>query len=339
MNWFKKLFAEIEDSSEENEEKIENKEKTTSNFNENLEVNETSENSGNTTQIIPEEIPIAEEEIEEIKPKVKVEKPLDESIKNSDEKIKSAIDLEEFTISKIILDSPLAFSGVKLSGISIHFRNGRTAPEVVAGQKIFENNTQFLNKLYRELSAHGIGYTDNLKIKLIYNSTRIDQVAQINKNIGIEVFTPQQTAEKFEGVLKIQEGYAWENEYKIEPIPGKIYYIGRGKNPKLDNARRINNDIAFISLEEKNDEKYKINNYVSRSIAQIYYDEEKNVFVIKRSPLMNNMQHIIKVYSLSLSGFNEISLTNTSMQHILKDRDEIVFNEKISLQFSKILIG
>ena len=53
MNWFKKLFAEIEDSSEENEEKIENKEKTTSNFNENLEVNETSENSGNTTQIIP----------------------------------------------------------------------------------------------------------------------------------------------------------------------------------------------------------------------------------------------------------------------------------------------
>lgn len=336
MNWFKKLFAEIDDSSEENEDNLENKEKTTTDTIKNSETADFVENSETATQIIPEETPTAEEEIEEIKPKVKVEKPLDESNKNSDEKIKSAIELEEFTISKIILDSPLAFSGVKLSGISIHFRNGRTAPEVVAGQKIFENNTQFLHKLQRELTAHGIGYTDHLKIKLIYNSKSIDQVAQINKNIGVEVFTPQQTAEKFKGKIVIHEGFAWENEYILEPIPDKFYNIGRGKNPKLDNGLRVRNDIAFISLDEVKEEKYQLNNYVSRTILQIFYDESNNEFILKRSGMLgNNLKHKVKVFSTTISGFQETNLSHSTMNYTLQNGDQIMINDKITLEFLK----
>ena len=229
----------------------------------------------------------------------------------------------------------LKYSDTKLSGLNFHFRLGRNTPDSLAGIELFKS-TDFIENLFRELEGSAIKFDTNLDIKLIYNSENIDQTALVNTNIGLEVLTPVETQVKYKGIIQINEGIAWQTEYVLEPEDNKIYKIGRGKNPKLPNSLRISNDIAFVSLEEDPDIKHQINNNVSRSIAIIFYDKESNNFVLKRSELMNNLQHIIKVFSISPQGkFSESNLSHPSTNHILKDDDQIVINDKISMAFKK----
>uniref|UniRef100_UPI0039A50432 hypothetical protein n=1 Tax=Ornithobacterium rhinotracheale TaxID=28251 RepID=UPI0039A50432 len=273
----------------------------------------------------------------EIKEKIENLKPSIHVIEEN--KLDNTVEIEQKILAKIVQELKiLSYSSVKISGINFHYKNGENSPEVIAVSNII-NDYNFINKLKITLDNKSIRHTDDIKISQNYNSSNIDNCAKITPNIGIEILTPTQTNEKIIGEIIAHEGFTWEEKYTLEPIEDKIYNIGRGKKPKLDNGFRIINDIAFISLDEIQDRKYKINNYVSRSIAQIYYEKNKNMFALRRSSLMNNMQHTIKVMRLSIKNdLEEIRITSPDLIHLLKNGDQIMINDKIILEFKQHIL-
>lgn len=280
-----------------------------------------------------------DEEIVKLIPAQKsTEEPQKVHISNKNDS-SNIIELEEISVKSIIRKMKvLSFADTKVSGIDFHFRGSKNSPDGLAGKELF-TNTDFRQSLFRELEGNAIQYDPDMNMQLVYNSESIDQHTLVNRNISFNLVTPiPEKTKKFNAVFTILKGFAWQEKYTLKPEPNVDYFVGRGKEPQLDNGIVIKNTIAFISVDEEQDEKNLINNYISRSIALIYYDESRNEFIIKRSGLMNNSKHILKVVSVSRGGLVSYSLNNTTIEHVLKDGDNIIVNDKISMRFQKDFI-
>ncbi|MBZ4191124.1 hypothetical protein [Niabella beijingensis] len=225
----------------------------------------------------------------------------------------------------------LGYSATKISGLVFHSAYKDNAIENV-GLMSLVKDPQFISRIKREFRSRGIQYLEPLSVEVIHESPDTARVTAITEGIGVEVLTPGESLRKLKARVVATEGITWEQEYILEPS-GKHYFIGRGKDPKIENGPKIHNDIAFVGIEEQNEEQYKINNFISRSHAMIVFDKEIGAYKIYRSKFLNNPSHKIKIFNASLDDFSGISLGNAAVPHVLKDGDSICFNDKIVLEF------
>ncbi|WP_300599580.1 hypothetical protein [Niabella sp.] len=225
----------------------------------------------------------------------------------------------------------LGYSSTVISGLVFHSAYKDNAIENV-GLMSLVKDPQFINRIKREFKSRGISYKEDLSMEVIHESPDTEKVTAITDGIGVEVLTPKDILKKRKARVVATEGITWEPEYILEPS-GKHYFIGRGKDPKIENGPKIHNDIAFVGIEEKNEASYKINNFISRSHAVIVFDKEIGAYKIYRSKFLNNPSHKIKIFNASLDDFSGISLSNAAVPHILKDGDSICFNDTIVLEF------
>lgn len=225
----------------------------------------------------------------------------------------------------------LGYSNTVVSGLIFHSAYKDNAVENVGLMSLMKDQ-QFINRIKREFRSRGISYKDNLNLEVVHESPDTGKVTAITDGIGVEVLTPGDLLKKHKAKVVATEGITWEPEYILEPT-GKHYFIGRGKAPKIENGPKIHNDIAFVGIEEKNEEQYKVNNYVSRSHAVIVFDKEVGAYKLFRSKFLNNPSHKIKVFNASLDDFSGVSLGNAAVPHILKDGDSICLNDQAVLEF------
>ncbi len=225
----------------------------------------------------------------------------------------------------------LAYGQTVVSGLALHSRYADNAVENV-GLQVLAKDPDFLKQIRRTLKSKGVKHKEDLRIELIQESELTDKVTRILDGVGVEVLTPTEMLRNVNARIVATEGITWEAEYILEST-GKTYFIGRGKDPKIDNGPRMHNDIAFISVEEKNEEKYKVNNYVSRSHAYIVFDRELGAFTIYRSRFLSNPSHKIKIFNAGLNDFTGVSLNQSTVPHVLKNGDSICLNDKIVLEF------
>ncbi|MBO9593679.1 MAG: hypothetical protein J7599_12295 [Niabella sp.] len=225
----------------------------------------------------------------------------------------------------------LGYSNTVISGLVFHSAYKDNAIENVGLMSLMKD-PQFINRIKREFKSRGINYKEDLSLDVIHESPDTEKVTAITDGIGVEVLTPKDILKKRKARVVATEGITWEPEYILEPS-GKHYFIGRGKDPKIENGPKIHNDIAFIGIEEKNEEQYKINNFISRSNAAIVFDKEIGAYKLFRSKFLNNPSNKIKVFNASLDDFSGISLNNAAVPHILKNGDSICFNDTIVLEF------
>lgn len=228
----------------------------------------------------------------------------------------------------------LGYGNAVVSALAFHSRYADSAVQNV-GLQALVSDPEFIKQIKRTFKAKGVKCKDELSVDVIYQSVLADKVTQIAEGIGVEVLTPTEIHRKIRARVIASEGITWEPEYILEPT-GKTYFIGRGKHPKIDNGPKMYNDIAFVSVEEKDEEQYKINNYVSRSHAYIVFDKDAGAFKIYRSKFLNNPSHKIKIYNTGLNDFSGVSLNQSAVPHILKDGDSICLNDKAVLEFSII---
>lgn len=256
----------------------------------------------------------------------KVNQSLTSSVPDNIEELKEII--TGAIINKIRM---LGYGNTTVSGLAFHSRFTDNAVENVSLLSLTKD-VDFIKQIKRTFKSKGIHYKDDLSIEMIPQSSATDTVTKIADGIGVEVLTPTEIIRKIKARVIATEGITWEPEYILKPT-GKNYFIGRCKDPKVDNGPKIHNDIAFVGIEEKNEEQYKINNYVSRSHANIVFDKEAGVYKIYRSKFLNNPAHKIKIYNTTLNDFSGISLNQSTVPHVLKHGDSICFNDKIVLEF------
>jgi len=225
----------------------------------------------------------------------------------------------------------LGYSNTVISGLVFHSVYKDNAVENVGLMSLMKD-PQFLNRIKRELKSRGVAYKDDLRMEVLHESPDTGKVTAITEGIGVEVLTPKDSLKKQKARVIATEGITWEPEYILEPT-GKHYFIGRGKDPKIENGPKIHNDIAFVGIEEKNEELYKVNNFISRSHAVIVFDKEIGAYKLYRSKFLNNPSHKIKIFNASLDDFSGVSLSNAAVPHILKNGDSICFNDSIVLEF------
>ncbi|MCD2422024.1 hypothetical protein LQ567_04575 [Niabella pedocola] len=241
-------------------------------------------------------------------------------------------ELKEITLGAISQTvRMLGYSNTVISGLVFHSAYKDNAIENVGLMSLMKD-PQFINRIKREFKSRGIAYKEELGLDVIHESPDTAKVTAITDGIGVEVLTPKDILKKRNARLVATEGITWEPEYILEPS-GKHYFIGRGKDPKIENGPKIHNDIAFVGIEEKNEEQYKINNFISRSNAAIVFDKEIGAYKLFRSKFLNNPSNKIKVFNASLDDFSGISLSNAAVPHILKNGDSICFNDTIVLEF------
>ncbi|WP_245957744.1 hypothetical protein U0035_00675 [Niabella yanshanensis] len=241
-------------------------------------------------------------------------------------------ELKEVTIGAINRAiKMMGYGKSTVSGFAFHSRFADNAIENVAVSALTKD-ADFVKQIKRTLKSRNIAYKDNLSIEVLNNSALTDKVTPIIDGVGVEVLIPGESLRKIKARVIATEGITWEPEYLLEPS-GKTYFIGRCKNPKIDNGPKIHNDIAFIGREEKDEEQYQINNYISRAHAQIVFDKELGAFKIYRSKFLNNPSHKIKIYNAGRNDFLGVSLNQSAVPHVLKDGDSICFNDKVVLEF------
>ncbi|MCF3108462.1 hypothetical protein LL912_06710 [Niabella sp. CC-SYL272] len=241
-------------------------------------------------------------------------------------------ELKEITLGAISQTvRMLGYSKTVISGLVFHSAFKDNAIENV-GLMSLVKDPQFINRIKREFKSRGIACKEDLSIDVKHESPDTATVTAITDGIGVEVLTPKDILKKQRARIVATEGITWEPEYILEPS-GKHYFIGRGKDPKIENGPKIHNDIAFVGIEEKNEEQYKINNFISRSNAAIVFDKEIGAYKLFRSKFLNNPSNKIKVFNASLDDFSGISLSNATVPHILKNGDSICFNDTIVLEF------
>lgn len=241
-------------------------------------------------------------------------------------------ELKEITIGAISNSvGMLAYGNTVVSGLVFHSSYADNAVENL-GLEALVKDTEFSKQVRRTLKSKGVKYKDDLKIEVIHGSELTGKVTRILDGIGVEVLTPTEMLRKIRARVVATEGVTWEPEYILEP-DGKPRFIGRGKDPKIDNGPKIHNDIAFISVEEKDEEQYRINNYVSRSHAYIVFDKDLGAFTIYRSRFLNNPSHKIKIYNAGLNDFTAVSLNQATVPHVLRNGDSICLNDKVVLEF------
>lgn len=226
----------------------------------------------------------------------------------------------------------LGYGKTVVSGLTFHSAFADNSVENVGLMALIKDG-DFIKRMKREFKGKGIKYKDDFEVDVVHESDRIGKVTRVTEGIGVEVLTPNESLRKINARVKATEGITWEEEYVLEPT-GKQYFVGRCKDPKIENGPKIHNDIAFVGIEEKVEEQYKINNFISRSHAVIVFDKEIGSYKIYRSKFLNNPSHKIKIYNTSLNYFNGVSLGNANVPHVLKDGDSITFNDKIVLEFS-----
>ncbi len=241
-------------------------------------------------------------------------------------------ELKELTIGAIGRTIKiLGYANTVVSQLVLHSRYADNAVESVALQYLTKDD-EFLKQIKRTFQSQGVRYNENLSIVIRYRSDMVNNVTHIAEGIGVEVWTPSSPQGKLKAKLVATEGITWEPDYILESN-NKTYFIGRCRYPKIGNEPTINNDIAFVGMEEKNEEVYKINNYVSRSHAYIVFDKEMGAFKLFRSKFLNNPSHKIKIYNKRLNDFSGLSITQSMVPHTLRDGDAICFNDKIVLEF------
>ncbi|MCH5598333.1 hypothetical protein [Niabella ginsengisoli] len=241
-------------------------------------------------------------------------------------------ELKEVAIGAIINAIKMLGHGNSIvSGLAFHSRFADSSVENVA-LKALTQDADFIKQIKRTLKSKGINFKENLSVEVLHESALVDKVTQIIDGVGVEVLIPGETLRKIKARVVATEGITWEPEYILEPN-GKTYFIGRCKDPKIDNGPKIHNDIAFVGIEEKNEEQYKINSYISRSHANIIFDKELGAFKIYRSRFLNNPSHKIKIYNTGQNDFTGVSLNQSAVPHVLKNGDSICFNDKIVLEF------
>lgn len=242
-------------------------------------------------------------------------------------------ELKEITIGAITkVVRVLGYGKTVVSGLTFHSKFADNAVENISLQALIKDE-EFLKRIKRDFKSKGIKYKDDLLIDVIHESSVIDKVTKITDGIGVEVLTPNETLKKVSAKIIATEGITWEPEYILEPT-GKQYFIGRCKDPKIENGPKIHNDIAFVGVEENDEERFKINNYISRSHAVIVFDKEIGAYKIYRSKFLNNPSHKIKIYNTIVNDFNGVSLNQPQVPHVLRNGDAICFNDKIVLEFS-----
>ena len=250
-----------------------------------------------------------------------------------DKRLDNIEELKEISLGAITQTvRMLGYGKTVVSGLTFHSAFADNAVENVGLQGLVKDE-DFIKRIKREFKAKGIKYNDDFNVDVIHESERVNRVTKITDGIGVEVLTPDETLRKVNARIIATEGITWEPEYILEPS-GRQYFVGRCKDPKIDNGPKIHNDIAFVGVEEKNEDQYKVNNYISRSHAVIMFDKEIGVYKIYRSKFLNNPSHKIKVYNTSLNDFNGINLSNANVPHVLKDGDSITFNDKVVLEFT-----
>jgi hypothetical protein len=225
----------------------------------------------------------------------------------------------------------LGYGNTVVSGIYFHSAFAERSVENTGLISLIRDE-EFISRIKRDFKSKGIRYQEDFRVELFTESDKAGKVTQIIPGIGVEVLTPRETLKKVQAKLVATEGITWEPEYILEPT-GKYYYIGRCKDPKIENGPKIHNDIAFIGIEEKNEEIYSINNYISRSHAAIVFDSSIGAYKIFRSKFLNNPSHKIKIYNATLNDFSGVSLNQATVPHVLKDGDSITFNDKVVLEF------
>ncbi len=241
-------------------------------------------------------------------------------------------ELKEVTIGAIThAIKMMGYGNSTVSGFVFHSRFADNAIENVAVNALTKD-ADFIKQIKRTLKSRGIAYKDNFTVEVLNNSGLTDKVTPIIDGVGVEVLIPGESMRKVRARVIATEGITWETEYILEPS-GKTYFIGRCKDPKIDNGPKIHNDIAFIGMEEKSEEQYQINNYISRAHAQIVFDKDLGAFKIYRSKFLNNPSHKIKIYNAGRNDFSGVSLNQSAVPHVLKDGDSICFNDKIVLEF------
>ena len=241
-------------------------------------------------------------------------------------------ELKEVTIGAITRAiKMMGYGNSTVSGFVFHSRFADNAIENVAVNALTKD-ADFIKQIKRTLKSRGIAYKDSFTIEVLNNSDLTDKFTPIIDGVGVEVLIPGESMRKVRARVIATEGITWETEYILEPS-GKTYFIGRCKDPKIDNGPKIHNDIAFIGMEEKNEEQYQINNYISRAHAQIVFDKDLGAFKIYRSKFLNNPSHKIKIYNAGRNDFSGVSLNQSAVPHVLKDGDSICFNDKIVLEF------
>lgn len=241
-------------------------------------------------------------------------------------------ELKEVTIGAISRAiKMMGYGNSTVSGFVFHSRFADNAIENVAVNALTKD-ADFIKQIKRTLKSRSIAYKDHLSVEVLNDSSLTDKVTPVIDGIGVEVLIPGESLRKIKARVVATEGITWEPEYLLEPT-GKTYFIGRCKDPKIDNGPKIHNDIAFVGMEEKEEEQYKINNYISRAHAQIVFDKDLGAFTIYRSKFLNNPSHKIKIYNAGRNDFAGVSLNQSAVPHVLKDGDSICFNDKIVLEF------
>lgn len=225
----------------------------------------------------------------------------------------------------------LGYGDAVISGLVFHSAYRDNAIENV-GLATLIKDRNYISRIKREFKSRGIRYKEDLSLELVHESAHTDKVTAITTGIGVEVLTPKESLSKIKARVVAAEGILWEPEYILEPT-GKHYFIGRCKDPKIQNGPKIHNDIAFVGVEEKDEPQYQINNFISRSHAVIVFDRETGVYKLYRSKFLNNPSHKIKVFNASLDDFTGVSLSSAAVPHILKNGDSICFNDTIVLEF------
>lgn len=228
----------------------------------------------------------------------------------------------------------LGFGSTVISGIIFHSRFADNAVENLGIQSLIKSE-EFIKQIKRTFKSKGIKYKEDFSLELITQSKLANSVTKLADGIGIELLTPTVIQKKIKAKIIATEGITWEKEYILEPTE-KNYFIGRCRNPKIENGPKLHNDIAFVGIEEKEEEQYKINNYVSRSHAIIVYDKDLGAYKIYRSKFLNNPSHKIKIYNSGNNDFAGVSLTQSTVPHVLKDGDSICLNDKAVLEFTII---
>lgn len=255
--------------------------------------------------------------------------------KSEEKPLENIEELKEVTINAITKAVRLlGYGNTSIAAITFHSRFTDNAVEN-HGINALMNDEHFVKQLKRDFKSKGISYNENFAVHFIPNSDKANQLTKIIDGISVEVLSPQLIRKKPKAKIIATEGITWEAEYILEPLQ-KQYYIGRCKDPKIENGPKIHNDIAFIGLEEKNEEQYKINSYVSRSHALISFDEELDAYKIYRSKFLTNPSHKIKIYNSKKNDFSGVSLNQPTIPHVLKDGDAISLNDMTVLEFSLI---
>lgn len=247
--------------------------------------------------------------------------------------VTDAVELQELTLNAILNTfRPCAFGNTTISAIRFHLKYGHTRIESIASSSLFKND-DFIDHIKVKMSGLGIKYTDNFKVYLIYSSPDFERFSLITQWLSVEPIPQGGSEHKIKASIKAVKGFIWGDVVEIEPTDGPCY-IGRGREPELPSGISVSNKVAFISPDEVNDPKYEINRYVSRSIAYIFYDQNSNEFKIMRSKLMDNNRHIVKIVRIRKNSVEVIPLNNVINEYILKDGDQVTFNEKTSLKIS-----